>query len=214
MGRALLVGLTGFGALSLHPSVVAAQEKRASSYSPIEERPPKLQKAIENALKKDYTVVPEAKWNAAAKKLNVTGHGTEDVALIANDQKIDVVITGKLKTDKDSGQPALNIAARHGASGKPVGKLTYDLKTTRLSRPPSPRSKADRSRRSRGNCRPTGRQASTGCPGRTTSIGPNVQARQGRRPDCQARSRRGRKTAQGASCFARFTIRSLMRARA
>lgn len=132
VGRALLVGLTGFGALSLHPSVVAAQEKKSVVVLPIEGAPPKLQKAIENALKKDYTVVPEAKWNAAAKKLNVTGHGTEDVALIANDQKIDVVITGKLKTDKDSGQYKLNIAARHGASGKPVGKLTYDLKSDKV----------------------------------------------------------------------------------
>jgi hypothetical protein len=109
-----------------------AQDKKSVAVLAIEGAPPKLQKAIENALKKDYTIVPEAKWNAAAKKLNVTGHGTEEVALIANELKVDVVITGKVKTDKDSGAWKLNIAARHGATGKPVGKLSYDLKSEKV----------------------------------------------------------------------------------
>jgi hypothetical protein len=124
--------LVGLLALAWLPTTASAQDKKSVAVLPIEGAPPKLQKAIETALKKDYNVVAEAKWNASAKKLNVTGHGTEEVALVANDLKVDVVITGKVKTDKDSGQWKLNIAARHGPTGKPVGKLTYDLKSDKI----------------------------------------------------------------------------------
>ncbi len=130
--RAILVVLVGLLTLAWQPTAALAQDKKSVAVLAIEGAPPKLQKAIENALKKDYTIVPEAKWNAAAKKLNVTGHGTEEVALIANELKVDVVITGKVKTDKDSGAWKLNIAARHGATGKPVGKLSYDLKSEKV----------------------------------------------------------------------------------
>ncbi len=130
--HAMLAMLVGLFALVWQSTPSFAQDKKSVAVLAIEGGPPKLQKAIENALKKDYTIVPESKWNASAKKLNVTGHGTEDVAMVANDLKVDVVITGKVKTDKDTGTWKLNIAARHGSSGKPVGKLSYDLKSEKV----------------------------------------------------------------------------------
>ncbi|MBL9040075.1 MAG: hypothetical protein JNM83_00650 [Myxococcales bacterium] len=130
--HSLLAMLALLLAFAWFPSKASAQDKKSVMVLAIEGAPPKLQKAIENALKKDYNVIPEAKWAAASKKLNVTGHGTEEVALVANELKVDVVITGKVKTDKDSGNWKLNIAARHGPTGKPVGKLSYDLKSEKV----------------------------------------------------------------------------------
>jgi hypothetical protein len=124
----LLVGLLSF---AWKAGIASAQDKKSVAVLPIEGAP-KLKASIEAALKKDYNIVPDAKWNGAAKKLNATGHSTEEIAIVANDQKIDVVITGKVKADKDSGQQKLNIAARHGPSGKPMGKLSFDLKSDKV----------------------------------------------------------------------------------
>jgi hypothetical protein len=112
-------------------SVAWAQDKKTVSVLEIQGAPPKLKAAIEKALRAKYTLVSEAKWNATARKLNVTGQGTDDVVLVANELKVDAVVTGKVKKDKESGKWRLNIAARHGATGKPLGKIQIDLKSER-----------------------------------------------------------------------------------
>lgn len=119
------------GLLAIATAPAWAQDKKTVMVLPIEGAP-KLQKSLEAVLKKDHNLFPEAKWNLAAKKLNATGHSTEEIAIVANEQKVDVVVTGKIKADKDSGGYKLNIAARHGPTGKPLGKLSYDLKSDKL----------------------------------------------------------------------------------
>lgn len=110
-----------------------AEEKKTVVVLEIQGGTKQLQQAILNALKDKYIVIPVAKWNAAAKKLNVSGQQPEDVALVAADVKVDAVITGKVKQDKDGGGGwKLNIAARNGQTGKPLGKMTYDLKSQKV----------------------------------------------------------------------------------
>ncbi len=109
-----------------------AEDKKTIVVLEIQGGNKKLQEALLNALKDKYIIVPIAKWNAAAKKLNVTGHAPEDVALVAADVKADVVITGQIKQDKESKQWKANIAARNGQSGKPLGKMSYDLKSQKV----------------------------------------------------------------------------------
>lgn len=125
--RALLVLLSCL-LLGTLPGTAQAQEKKTVVILDIQGGNKQLQTAITNALKDRYTIIPLAKWNAAAKKLNVAGQGTEEVAMVASEVKADAVVTGKVKGDKDSGWK-LNIAARQGANGKPIGKISIDLKS-------------------------------------------------------------------------------------
>lgn len=129
--RALQLVLSCLLLCTLHGSA-QAQEKKTVVILDIQGGNKQLQQAIVNALKDRYTIIPIAKWNAAAKKLNVTGQGTEEVAMVASDIKADAVVTGKVKQDKDSGGWKLNIAARQGSSGKPIGKIQLDLKSQKV----------------------------------------------------------------------------------
>ena len=108
------------------------QDKKTVVVLEIQGAPPKLMAALEKALKGKYILVPASKWNSSATKLNATGQGADEIALVAGDLKVDAVVTGKLKQDKDSGTYKLNIAARHGGTGKPIGKLTYELKSQKV----------------------------------------------------------------------------------
>ncbi len=90
-----------------------------------------LQQAIINGLKDKYNLLPLLKWTAAAKKLNINGQAPQDYALIAAEVKADVVITGRIKQDKD-GKWQAHIAARNGQSGNPLGKMSYDLKSAKV----------------------------------------------------------------------------------
>jgi hypothetical protein len=133
-GRWQTVGVVLLGAvvalLGVKPAL--AQDKKTVTVLEIQGAPPKLQAGLEKALKSKYTVLPAAKWNSAAKRLNVTGQAADEVALVAGDLKVDAVVTGKVKQDKDSGTYKLNIAARHGATGKPLGKLSYEMKSQKV----------------------------------------------------------------------------------
>ena len=129
--RALLFVLSCLLLCTLQGSA-HAQDKKTVVILDIQGGNKQLQQAITNALKDRYTIIPIAKWNAAAKRLNVSGQGTEEVAMVASDVKADAVVTGKVKQDKDSGGWKLNIAARQGSSGKPIGKIQIDLKSQKV----------------------------------------------------------------------------------
>ena len=128
----VLLGLSAVAFLLASAQLAQAQDKKMVVVLEIQGAPPKLQAGLEKALKGKYIVVPVAKWNSAATRLNATGQGTDEIALVAGDLKVDAVVTGKVKQDKDSGSYKLNIAARHGATGKPLGKLTYELKSAKV----------------------------------------------------------------------------------
>lgn len=130
----LLHGLALMGALLVlslaHHAL--AQEKKTLVILEVQGGNKQLQQAMTNALRDKYTLITPAQWAAAAKKLKVTGQATEDVALVASELKVDAVITGKVKQDKDGGGWKLNIAARQGTTGKPVGKIIIDLKSQKI----------------------------------------------------------------------------------
>lgn len=93
---------------------------------------PRAQQVAINIAKGNYTYVPMSKWNAAAKKLGATGRAADEIAIVAAELRVAVVVTGNVKKDKESGQWTLTVSARHGASGKAVGKLKYPLKGQRV----------------------------------------------------------------------------------
>ena len=126
------LALIGCLLLATFAGTAHAQDKKTVVVLDIQGGNKQLQQAIVNALKDRYTLIPLAKWNAAAKKLNVTGQSTEEVAMVAPEVKADAVVTGKVKQDKDGGGWKLNIAARQGASGKPIGKISIDLKSQKV----------------------------------------------------------------------------------
>lgn len=89
---------------------------------------PRAQAAITAALKGKYTLVPLAKWNAAAKRLNAPGRAPDELAIVAAELKVGVVVTGAVKKDKETNQWGLTVSARQGETGKSVDKLRYPLK--------------------------------------------------------------------------------------
>jgi hypothetical protein len=110
-----------------------AEEKKTVVVLDIQGGNKKLQDALVKALQDKYTVLPVSKWNTSAKKLGVSAQGTDEVAMVAADIKADAVVTGKVKQDKDGGGGwQLNIAARQGTSGKPIGKIRKDLKSQKV----------------------------------------------------------------------------------
>lgn len=123
LGCVLLIGQWG---------TARAEDKKTIVILDIQGGTKALNTAILNALKDKYTIIPVAKWNLFAKRLNVSGQQTEEVAMIASELKADAVVTGKVKQDKDSGQWKANIAARNGRTGNPIGKLSYDLKSQKV----------------------------------------------------------------------------------
>lgn len=93
---------------------------------------PRVQLVIQNVVKKTHTLVPLAKWNAAAKRLGAMGRASDEIAMVAGDLKVDAVVTATVKKDKESGTWTLNVSARHGPTGKAVDKLRYPLKGPRV----------------------------------------------------------------------------------
>ena len=63
----------------------------------------RLQQVIAQALKKDYNVVSVTKWNTTAKRLNATGRAADEIVFVATELKVDVVIIGAVKKDKEIG---------------------------------------------------------------------------------------------------------------
>lgn len=122
----------GCGFVAAATQTVHAEEKKTVVVLEIQGGTKALQQALTNALRDKYIILQTPKWNSAAKKLNVSGQAPEDYAMVAAEVKADVVITGKIKKDKDSGQWKANIAARDGKTGKPIGKMSYDLKSEKV----------------------------------------------------------------------------------
>jgi hypothetical protein len=84
------------------------------------------------ALRGRAEIVPLEEWDAAAKKLFATSRSAEDIAAVANDLNVKVVITGAIKRD---GGWVLVVTARHGPTGKSAEKLKYPLRGPRLDPP-------------------------------------------------------------------------------
>ncbi len=93
---------------------------------------PAARTAVNAALKKSYTLVPLAKWNAAAKRLSATGRAADEIATVAADLNVDVVITATAKKDKEAGIWTLSVSPRRGSTGKASEKLKYPLKSPRV----------------------------------------------------------------------------------
>ncbi len=89
----------------------------------------RAQGEVVRALRKRADIVPQAAWDASAKKLFATSHSANDIAAVAGDLGVAVVVTGVVKRD---GGWVLTVSARAGATGKPAEKLKYPLRGPRL----------------------------------------------------------------------------------
>jgi TolB-like protein len=86
---------------------------------------------IVRTLRRKATIVPQATWKKAAKKLFAPSHSAEDIADVAADVGAQVVITGIVK--RDGRRWELSVSVRDGKTGKVRDRLKYPLKGPRLS---------------------------------------------------------------------------------
>jgi TolB-like protein len=86
---------------------------------------------VVRTLRKKATIVPQATWKKAAKKLFAPSHSAEDIADVAADVGAQVVVTGIVK--RDGRRWELSVSVRDGKTGKVRDRLKYPLKGPRLS---------------------------------------------------------------------------------
>ncbi|HEX9101531.1 MAG TPA: hypothetical protein VF997_04970, partial [Polyangia bacterium] len=86
---------------------------------------------VVRTLRKKATIVPQATWLKAARKLFAPSHSSTDIADVAADVGADVVITGIVK--RDGHRWELTVSVRDGKSGKTRDRLKYPLKGPRMT---------------------------------------------------------------------------------
>lgn len=119
---ALVLTLLALVALS---SAATAQERRIG-VAPIEgPTGKKVEAELVKAVRKSGELVSPAAYDAAAKKLFALTRKPEDVAAVASELNLQVVITGKVKKGDDGWELAVSV--RHGPTGKSGVKLKYPL---------------------------------------------------------------------------------------
>ncbi len=89
----------------------------------------KAMSEIVRTLKRNVDFVPLADWDDAAKRLVAPSRSPDDLAAVAKDLGVAVVITGTVKRDGDW---MLQVSVRNGDTGKSVDKLRYPLKGPRV----------------------------------------------------------------------------------
>ena len=123
LSRALVVAL-----ISLAPVGALAQTRIA--VLPIEgPTGDKAHHEAQKAARKVGEVVPQEEWDAAAAKLFATSRSAGDLAAVATDLKIQIIVTGKVKNEAGW---ELSMSVRQGATGKSSAKLKYPLKGPRV----------------------------------------------------------------------------------
>lgn len=80
------------------------------------------------AAKKSGEVVPQADWDASAGRLFATSRSASDLAAVATDLKVQIIVTGKVKNSDEGGGWELSMSVRQGQTGKSAAKLKYPLK--------------------------------------------------------------------------------------
>ena len=80
---------------------------------------------MERALRDSCSLVPVSEWDAAATKLFATSKKAEDLAAVATDLGVAVVVTGTVK--QEGGGHVLSLSVRHGPTGKKAVRLQYPL---------------------------------------------------------------------------------------
>src|SRR5437016_1991713 len=107
-----------FATLLLLPGVALAQKAKVAVLplnAPSAVVAKKVQIAIARALASDYEIVPIAQWDASAQKLFAQSHSADDLAAVANDLGVAVVITGAIKNEEGWN---LIVTVRAGPTGK------------------------------------------------------------------------------------------------
>ena len=117
-------------AAPLCPRIAVAQRVRVAVLAVEGPQGDKATREIIKAVKKDADLVPESDWNNAAKKLFATSHSASDLAAVAGDLAIAVVVTGKVKKTEAGWE--LSVSVRHGPTGKSASKFKYPLRGPRI----------------------------------------------------------------------------------
>src|SRR5207302_2561203 len=86
---------------------------------------------VVRTLRKKASIVPQATWMKAQRKLFAPSHSSEDIAAVAEDVGAEVVITGIVKRDGKRWQ--LIVSVRDGKTGKTRERLRYPLKVPRVN---------------------------------------------------------------------------------
>lgn len=143
----------------------AAQARLRVAVLPVEgPQGDKVTRALHTTVKKTADLVPASEWEASAKKLFATSHSSSDIAAVAGDLSVQVVITGKVKKTDEGWE--LSMSVRHGPTGKAAVKLKYPLK--------GPRVDAGTLRKLEDEVPPALDTASAGPPGNETPETPEV----------------------------------------
>ncbi len=85
--------------------------------------------------------VPPSDWDAAAKRLVATSRSADDIAAVARELGVQVVVTGSIKHD-DTGW-VLVIAVRNGPTGKRADRLSFPLSSEQVDQPTQQRAAAE-----------------------------------------------------------------------
>jgi outer membrane protein OmpA-like peptidoglycan-associated protein len=88
-----------------------------------------LEAEVEKALA-GQTLVKPLDWDAAAAKIVATSHSAEDIAAVARELSVDVVVTGNVKHEENGW--ILIVAVRNGPTGQRIDRLTYKLASAEI----------------------------------------------------------------------------------
>ena len=115
-------------AAALAPSAARAQDRTRVAVLPFSgpaKEALKGQADCVKTLRKSYDIVTQTDWDKSANKLFATERNATDIAAVAKDLNVAVVITGAVKQKPDW---KLIITVRFGANGEASEKLEYPLR--------------------------------------------------------------------------------------
>lgn len=92
----------------------------------------KVTQEARKAARRVGEVVAQSDWDASAAKLFATSRSASDLAAVATDLNVQIVVTGKVKQGDDGGAWELSMSVRQGKTGKSSAKLKYPLKAARV----------------------------------------------------------------------------------
>ncbi|MSP62547.1 MAG: hypothetical protein EXR72_19890 [Myxococcales bacterium] len=119
-------------ALSALATPATAQKMRVAVLSFTGPQGVRAQAEVVRALRKQADIVQASAWEAAARRLFAVSRSADDVAAVAKELQVKVVVTGGVKRE---GAWVLSLSVRNGLSGKSIEKLRYPLRGPRIDPP-------------------------------------------------------------------------------
>ncbi len=126
-----LPGLTGEARADHEPVGEAVENLPLVAVLPFTGVQAKLaEAAVIRSIRRRVRLVNQLAWDRAAKQIAAPSHSSDDIAAVAKELGVAVVVTGSYK--RESGGWALSVSFRDGESGKPRDKLRYVMPKPRI----------------------------------------------------------------------------------